>query len=78
MKNEHERFIADELNAGRGCFRGSDLVAIGLNIVGETRCTQYGSLVTWPAKVWADIKDRPQRCKNDHVFALKSGSFVGA
>ncbi|MGF6534276.1 hypothetical protein P3T20_005080 [Paraburkholderia sp. GAS206C] len=34
MKVEHERFIADELNAGRGCLRGSDLIAIGPNIVG--------------------------------------------
>lgn len=34
MKEEHEHFIADELNAGRGCFRGSDLIAVGPDIVG--------------------------------------------
>lgn len=46
MKDEHERFIADELNAGRGCFRGSDLVAIGPDIVG------VGELLGTEGNLW--------------------------
>ena len=47
MKDEHERFIADELNAGRGCFPRSDLVAIGPNIVG------VGELLGTAGKDWS-------------------------
>jgi hypothetical protein len=47
MKDEHERFISEELNAGRGCFRGSDLVAVGPNIVG------VGELLGTIGKDWS-------------------------
>ena len=47
MKEEHERFIADELNVGRGCFRGSDLIAVGPDIVG------VGELLGTSGKEWS-------------------------
>ncbi|MGT2455443.1 hypothetical protein ACU4GI_20300 [Cupriavidus basilensis] len=47
MKSAHERAIANELNAGRGCFRGADLVAIGPQIVG------VGELLGTNGKDWS-------------------------
>ncbi len=47
MKAEHEQKIATELNAGRGSFRGSDLIAIGPDIVG------VGELLGTSGREWS-------------------------
>lgn len=47
MKNDHEQAIANELNTGRGCLRGADLVAVGPHVVG------VGELLGTSGKNWS-------------------------
>lgn len=47
MKDEHERNIGKELNAGRGCYLGSNLISIGPNVVG------FGELSGTSGKLWS-------------------------
>lgn len=47
MKADHERHIAEELNSGRGFLRGSDLVAIGPDIV------VFGELLGTSGREWS-------------------------
>ncbi|MEW6343062.1 MAG: hypothetical protein AB1704_20565 [Pseudomonadota bacterium] len=42
----------------------------------ETRCSQCGDRVRWPATSWRDIKRRPQKCSHGHVFAFRGATFI--
>lgn len=42
----------------------------------ETRCSQCGDRVRWPATSWRDIKRRPQHCSQGHVFAFRNATFI--
>lgn len=42
----------------------------------ETACPSCGARVAWPVQAGEDLKDRPLRCAQSHVFALSEGRFV--